>query len=297
MDWHNLNFDWNRARAFHATAQEGSFSAAARALGVTQPTIGRQIAALEEELGVTLVERVGTGLRLTSAGVDLAEQVKLMADAAARATLIAAGQATSLEGVVRIAASETIAAHLLPPVLAKLRGEHPGITYEIVASNDASDLRRREADVAIRNFRPRDDALVATKVKDSAAHFYAAPSYVERAGPFDTADDLARAEIFGFEPGEVMTKMFAPFGIPVTAENFTLVTANHLVQWQMAKAGLGICMMMEAVGEAEPGVVRVFEALPSIPVPIWVVSHRELKTSRRIRVVFDAVVAGLRTAT
>ena len=125
-------FDWNHARAFLAAAEQGSFSAAALALGVAQPTVGRQVAALEEELGVTLFERVGRGLQLTAVGLDLAEHVRAMRDAAQRASLTAAGESLSLEGVVCITASEFVAAYVLPPIVGRIREAHPGIELELV---------------------------------------------------------------------------------------------------------------------------------------------------------------------
>jgi DNA-binding transcriptional LysR family regulator len=152
MDWRSVKFDWNRARAFLVTAEEGSLSAAARALGMAQPTLGRQVDALEQELGVVLFERVGRGFTLTPSGLELLDHVRAMGDAANRVSLTAAGQSQSIEGKICIAASETYAAILLPPIIAKLRQVEPGIHIEIVASTKASDLLRREADIAIRNF-------------------------------------------------------------------------------------------------------------------------------------------------
>src|SRR5450432_465334 len=154
MDWRSVKFDWNRAKAFLVTAEEGSLSAAARALGMAQPTLGRQVDALEEELGVVLFERVGRGFVLTPSGVELLDHVRAMGHAASRVSLIAAGQSESIEGTISIAASEVYAAMLLPPIIAKLRQAEPKINIEIVASTKASDLRRREADIAIRNFQP-----------------------------------------------------------------------------------------------------------------------------------------------
>jgi DNA-binding transcriptional LysR family regulator len=294
MDWRHVAFDWNQARAFWITAEEGSYSAAARALGTAQPTIGRQVAALEEALGVTLFERVGRGIALTAAGLDLAEHVRAMGAAAARVSLTAAGQAMALEGVVCITASEVISAHLLPPLIGRVRAAHPGIEIEIVASNAAQDLRRREADIAVRNFRPQDPELIARKVHDGYARLYAAPAYLERIGGVRAAEDLARAEIFGFDRTAMMVKGLEAIGVPVTAKNFPIVTSNHLVQWELAKHGLGICVMMEEVGDREPRVQRVLEGLPPLPVPMWLVTHQEIETSRRIRVVFDLLAEGLR---
>ncbi len=288
-----MSFDWNRARAFLVTAEEGSFSAAARTMGSTQPTVGRQVAALESALGVTLFERVGTRLELTTTGLDLLEHVRAMAEAAVRFSLAATGQAESIAGPVCITASESITAYLLPPLLSALRLEHPGIELELAVSNEARDLLRREADIAVRNFRTEQPELIARKVRDVTAHFYAAPSYVERVGPLETAADMARAELFAFDRSDTMIDGLKAMGIDVRREQFTVITGNHLVQWELCKQGAGVCMMMDDVGELEPGVVRVFSALPSIQLPIWLVCHRELRTSRRMRLVFDWLVEGL----
>ncbi len=288
MNWSAVRFDWNRARAFLVTAEEGSFSAAARALDVAQPTVGRQVAALEEELGVSLFERIGTRLELTSTGLDLVEHVREMSEAASRFSLAAAGQATSVEGTVTITSSEAIAAYLLPPIIAKLRLELPGIELDVVASNVAQDLHRREADIAIRNFQPTRGDLIGRKVRESVAHLYAARSYLDRVGPVTTVDDLVRVELFAFDRTDVMLDGFRAMGVEVAREQFPVMVGNHLVQWQLCRQGVGICVMMSEVGDAEPDVERVLPQI-AIPVPIWLVSHRELRTSRRIRLVFDVL--------
>ena len=288
MDWRNVNFDWNRARAFLVTADEGSFSAAARALGSTQPTIGRQVAGLEEELGVALFVRTGTQLELTTAGLDLIEHVRVMSEAATRVSLSATGQSTSVEGTVAITASETISAYLLPPVVARLRVDYPGIEIELVVSNESRDLLRREADIAIRNFQPKQPDLIARKLIPHQASMYASDAYLERVGPIGAPADLAKAEVFAFDRSALMTDGLAAMGVNLARDRFPVMTANHLVQWQMCKQGAGICIMMDAVGENEPGVQRLLPEI-SFPVPMWLVCHEELRTSRRIRVVFDLI--------
>jgi DNA-binding transcriptional LysR family regulator len=293
MNWTALNFDWNRARAFLVSAEEGSFSDAARALGSTQPTVSRQVAALEAELGVTLFERVATGLELTQTGVDLLEHGRAMGEAALRLSRAATGQSESIEGTVSITASEAIAAHLLPPILHRLRQAHPGIRLDLVVSNEPRDLHRREADIAVRNFRTPQPDLIARKVRDITAHFYAAPSYVDQMGGLETEQDLARVELFAFDRTDTMVDGLKALGLTVERSQFSISTANHLVQWALCKQGAGVCMMMDDIGAAEPGVVRVFPDLPTIRLPIWLVSHRELLTSRRIRLVFDWLADGL----
>ncbi|NVB40626.1 LysR family transcriptional regulator [Pseudenhygromyxa sp. WMMC2535] len=295
MDWQSVAFDWNRARAFLVTAEEGTFSAAARALGVAQPTLGRQVAALEEELGVTLFERVGKGLELTAAGLELVEHVRAMSEAATRVSLAAAGQSLALAGVVRVAASEVISAYLLPGVVAELRRDHPELEIEIVAANQTTDLQRREADVAIRNFRPQGPELIARKLRDSRAWLYASPDYLARIGDPQTPEELAaRAEIIGFEEVGQFIAALATLGLEVGRERFPVRSANHLVQWALVKQGVGMCAMMEEVGEPEPLVRRVLpEHIAPFVFPSWLTCHRELRTSRRIRVVFERIAARL----
>lgn len=292
MDWRSVRFDWNRAKAFLVSAEEGSFSAAARALGVSQPTIGRQVAQLEEELGVTLFERIGNALELTTAGGDLVEHVREMGEAATRVSLSATGRALSVEGPVCVTASELVAAHLLGPAVLRVREAHPAIELEIVASNSARDLRRREADIAIRNFQPKEPDLIARKVGESMARVYAAPSYLERVGPLEAPEDLERAELFAFDRSTLMIDGLRRLGVELTRAHFPVVTENHLVQWELCKRGVALCMVMEEVGDAEPAVVRVAPDV-AFPVPLWVTAHREVRTSRRIRVVFDLLVEWL----
>jgi DNA-binding transcriptional LysR family regulator len=293
MDWRGVRFDWNHARAFLVTAEEGSFSAAGRALGIAQPTIGRQVAALEEELGVALFERVGHALEVTSAGLDLMDHVRAMSDAATRVSLAATGQSLSIDGTVCITASELIAAHVLPPIIGRLRRAHPGIEIEIIASNSATDLRRREADIAVRNFTSTQPDLVAKKIAVRNARLYATPTYLEQIGNPTSPADLSKADFFAFDRTEIMIKGLWALGIELTAKNFPIVTNNHLVQWELAKQGVGICIVMDEVGDAEPRVRRVLPKLPPIPVPVWLTTHREIRTSRRIRVVFDLLAAEL----
>ncbi|MCA9595226.1 MAG: LysR family transcriptional regulator [Myxococcales bacterium] len=293
MDWTPVGFDWNRARAFLVTAEEGSFSAAARALGQAQPTLGRQIAALEQELGVSLFQRVGNALELTPTGLELLEHVRTMSEAAGRISLSAAGKSMDIDGVVTLAASEAISAYLLPPIVKALRAAHPGIEVEIVASNATTDLRRREADIALRNFRPTDPELFAKKLKDHRAWLYATPEYLASIGnPKSLAALSARAEVLAFDRKKTFQDALNGIGFSFGAESFPIRTENHLVQWELAKSGAGLCVMMEEVGDREPKVRRVLpKKAPCFPFPSWLTSHRELATSRRIRVVYDFVAS------
>lgn len=295
MDWRRVGFDWNQARAFLATAETGSFAAAARVLGLAQPTVGRQVYALEAELGVVLFDRGVHGAALTEAGLELLEPLRAMAEAASDVSLTASGAAGRLEGLVRVTASELISAFLLPPVLARLRELHPGITVEVVATQELRDLRRREADLAIRNVAPADPELVARRLPDAVGGLYASPAYLARLGPIRDLADLARANFIAFDTTPVLASYLRQLGIPVADDRFPLVSGSHLVQWEMCRAGLGIAVGMDAVAAGDPRLVRVPVDLPPLPVQMWLVSHRALRTSRRLRVVADALVAAFGT--
>ena len=293
MDWRAVKFDWNRARGFLVTAEEGSLSAAARALGMAQPTLGRQVDALEQELGVVLFERVGRGLTLTPSGVDLLDHVRSMGEAANRVSLAAAGQSNAIEGHVCIAASEVYAAHLLPAILVKLRNMEPGITVEVVTSNSPSDLRRREADIAIRNFRPTEPDLIARKISEVPARLYASPEYLKRIGNPQKPYDLQGADFISIDGSGMFLKGLQSMGFNLSDDNFPILTENYLVMWEFVKNGLGIGILDGNIGDAEPKVVRVLPDLEPMMFPIWLVAHRELSTSRRIRRVYDLLAKEL----
>lgn len=290
-----MNFDWTRARAFLVTTQTGSLTAAADALGTTQPTISRQIAALEEELGVALFERVGRGLELTPGGLDLVEHAQAMGEAANKLSLAATGQSEQLAGQVCITATEVMAAFELPTIIRGLRTAYPGIEIEVIASNSTSDLKRREADIALRGFRPTQPDLIASRACSRRAHLYAAPSYMKGLNAPRTPADLQQAQFLGFDRRDTMIKAMREYGFDLSPANFPVITESHLVQWEMIKQGVGIGFMMESIGDAEDRVERVLPDQPSFDAEIWLVAHRELKTNRRIRTVFDFLARALRT--
>lgn len=294
MDWKNTNFDWNRARAFLATAEEGSLSAAARALHMTQPTLGRQVDALEEELGVVLFERVGRGLLLTPVGEQLLEHVRKMGEAAGSLSLSALGHTTTLEGSVCITASEMTSVSVLPPIIAKLRRIHPKVEIEILPSNEPKNLRKREADIAIRNFRPEDNDLIAKKICDERGYFYATPEYLESLGEVNCYADLSKAEFIGFDQSHEMIRYLGSMGIPLTKANFPVLAGTHHVHWELTKLGVGIGAMPARMGDLEPKVVRVLPDEPELVYPIWLTTHREVQLSTRVRTVFDFLAEELR---
>lgn len=293
MDWHSITFDWNRARAFLVTAEEGSLSAAAKALRTTQPTLGRQVKALENELGVALFERVGRGLVLTPNGLELMEHVRAMGEAANRMSLSASGQSQSIEGTVTITADEVNAVHTLPPIIVELRNAEPGIKIEVISSNTVKDLRRREADIAIRTAPLTDPDLIARKVREGYGRLYAAHSYLANHGPLTSKSELARATFIGFSNNAPLVDIFNSVDIPLTPNNFIAFSDSILVQWELVKRGMAIGIMAEEVGEAERLVEHAVPWLEPFAFQVWLVAHRELRTNRRVRFVYDWLAEAL----
>jgi len=293
MDWKSVNFDWNHARAFLVTAEEGSLTAAARALGTTQPTLGRQVSALEEELGVVLFDRAGGRLALTPGGKALLEFVQAMGESALHVSRVADSHTTSLRGKVSVSVSEVYAAFLLPPILERLRSQEPEIELEVIAENAVSDLGRREADIAVRNFRPEEPDLIARKIRDDVGRLYATPGYLDSIGNPSAVEEFSDASFVGFADPASILQWLNGSGMNLTERNMPLMTRSYLVHWSMVKQGLGIGIMPENIGDREPAVVRACPDMPAFEFPIWLVSHRELRHSRRIRVVFDLLAEGL----
>lgn len=286
--------DWNHLRTFLAVAEHGSYSAAAKALSVAQPTIGRQVAALEEELGVALFERVGRGLHPTPSGLALVEHTRAMSEAALRVSRIAAGHSSRIEGPITLAASEIDAVYVLPPVISGLRKRYPGIVVDVIASNAAQDLSRREADVALRSFRPEEPELVARKVREDEAHLYASTKLLAKVGERPSRRAIERLPFIGFDRADTFAeRLEVAFGIRPPPAAFKVVCASQHVQWALVREGLGVGIMLASVGDAEPAVRRVSAALPSVTVPTWLVTHREVRTSVRVRTVVDYLAKAL----
>lgn len=242
---------------------------------------------------VVLFERVGRGLRLTPGGEALRDQLRAMAEAATRFSRAAAGQSESIEGGIRITSTHVYAAHLLPPIILGLRRLYPGIAVEIVADNAPTDLLRREADIAIRNYASTQAELVVRKLRDDVGNFYATPGCLRAIGEPRSAAEMARGQFIGFAPREAVAAALQARGFELTPAHFPIVSEDHLVQWEYVKRGAGIGLMTEAVGDAEPLVRRVLPEMPGIRFPMYLAAHRRLHASRRMRIVFDFLATEL----
>jgi DNA-binding transcriptional LysR family regulator len=277
--------DWNLLRAFHATATSGSLSAAARKLGLTQPTLSRQIIALEADLNVALFERIGRKLFLTATGSVLLEHTKLMGEAAEAVSLSAIGDVQALSGRVSISATDTYSAYVLPDILSRIRLEAPQLTVMVLASNDLSDLHRREADIAIRHVAPDRDGLIGQRLPDTEAHFYASNGWIKQNGIPRDGTALARSGLIGMDDIDQFAAYMSGIGVPMVASDFRLLSNSGIAVWQMLQNGLGVAAMLREVADRTPGVTRLPLDLLTISVPVWLVTHRGLAASPRIRLV------------
>ena len=287
------NLDWNQLKAFLQTAQTGSLSAAARKLGLTQPTLSRQVAAIEQQMGVTLFERVGKAMVLTPTGLDLLEHARAMGTAAEALGLAASGRSQAVGGVVSVSATDAVAAYLLPPIVQRLRAQEPGIAVEVISSNALSDLLRREADIAIRHVKPEQPDLIARLIREAQAYFYASEDWVQAHGHPRNAQEAARLPFVGSDRNGQYLAYLRLHGLNLSEDNFSCYSDHTVAHWALVCQGMGIGAMMTEIARKTPGMVRVLDDLPPVRFPIWLVSHRELRTSRRIRVVFEALAEGL----
>jgi len=292
MNWQAISFDWNHIRAFLATVEEGSFSAAARALGSTQPTLSRQIAGLEEALGIVLFERSRRSMVLTKSGEELLDHVRTMGEAAMRISLAASGQSQTIEGHVSITATGMFVSYLLPKVLAQLREVAPDIVINLVPSDSVQDLTRREADIAIRHVRPNHPDLIAKLAVNSTAHIYASKTYISMLEHPITARSLSKADFLGPQQPEQILPVINTQGLEITEKNFKITTSDGSTMTELVKQGLGVSILPKQIAESAQGLERILPDY-SIPMPIWLVTHKELRTTQRIRLVFDLLSSAL----
>ena len=288
------NFDWSLIRSFLAALDQGSLLGAARVLQMSQPTVGRHVAELESQLGVVLFERTGRGLLPTAMALQLAVAARGMEAGALQLSRTLSGAQTQTSGTVRITASVPVAVYLMPPVLAQLRLALPEIQVELVSSNQVSNLLRREADIAVRMVRPEQASLVARKLGDASLGVYAHRSYLARRGALKIPVDLLKHELIGSDTDNAILQGFQALGFPVTRDAFVLRCDDFIVQWQAVRAGLGVGFCADYMARTDPDVLRVLPGLLSIPpLPMWLAVHREIRTSQRIRVVFDFLAEAL----
>lgn len=283
----NTNFDWRLIQSFVAVLDCGSLLGAARALALSQPTMGRHIADLEAQLGVVLFERTGRGLRPTEAALRLADAARAMETGAVALARGVSGVQVGARGSVRLSASQPVACLLLPGVLRQMREALPEVQVELVVSNEVSNLLRREADIALRMLRPAQSSLVARRIGTVPLGAFAHQDYLRRRGWPRRAEDLLEHELVGNDRNEDILRGFAALGHPVERTRFALRTDDLIAYWEAIRAGLGIGFVAHYMARSDPGVVAVLPTLELPQLPVWLTVHREIHTSARIRAVYD----------
>lgn len=281
------SFDWRLVRSFLAVLDAGSLMGAARSLHANQPTLSRHVAELEAQLGTPLFERTGRGMSPTATALAIADAARQMESGADTLARTLAGRRNETTGTVHITASMVAATYLLPPVLAALHKEEPGIQLELIASNQITNLLRREADIAVRMVRPDQSSLVARKLGDVGVGAYAHERYLARAGVPRTLQDLSRHTLIGFARDDLILRGFSAMGLPVTREQFALRTDDQVAYGRLVAEGAGIGFLAHYAAAQLPGMRRVLPQLAIPPLPCWLAVHREIRSSRVVRRVYD----------
>jgi DNA-binding transcriptional LysR family regulator len=285
--------DWALWRSFDAVVGAGSLSGAARKLGLSQPTLGRHVEALEQSLGVALFERTLTGLKPTEAALRVYEHVEAARAALAEAQLVAEGTSAALSGTVRITSSTVTCAYLLPPILTDLRQAFPQIAIELVPTDSVENLLLRESDIAVRMFRPTQLELIARKLGEIPIVACAHESYLARRGRPERPEQLTEHDLIGFDRSDLLINTARMMGYELKRSDFMVRTDSQTNMWEMLKAGLGIGFAQSILVDRTPGMVALLPGLKPPPLEVWLTTHRELFTGRRIRAIYDRLAAGL----
>jgi DNA-binding transcriptional LysR family regulator len=285
--------DWTDYRAFLAVLREGSLSGAARALGTTQPTMGRQVAALEASLGAKLFARSRDGLSPTEAGMRLIPSAEAMAAAAEAAQRSASGESAEERGTVRITASDVMGSEVLPPILTDFHGLNPRISVELALSNRNEDLLRGDADIAVRMVRPTQGALVARRLGRIDIGLYGHRHYLKGRVMPRRLEDLRQHALIGYDRDQAYVRLLERLGLPYSRDLFAFRSDSDLAQLAALRAGFGIGASQLGIAGRERNLVPVLHSEFMVPMEVWLAMHRDLRSSRRIRLVFDHLAARL----
>lgn len=288
-----FGFDWVLLRSFLAIHRSGGVTAAARALGESQPTLSRHLMQLEAQLGVSLFERAGRGLRPTAIGATVADSAAQMESIANQLSLALAARDAELVGSVRVAATQLIASNLLPRPLAQLIASNPGLHVEVVAGDDLPNLLEREADIIISTFRPKQLDVVVRRLGSTAVIAVAHASYLARRGTPQLPEDLLHHDLLGLDRSETMLRGLQAAGVPVTREHFCFRSDDKTAYLHALEAGLGIGFMADFLLDGRPDLQRVMPGLPLPTLELWIGVHREGAGNALTRLLFDALSEAL----
>jgi DNA-binding transcriptional LysR family regulator len=294
MDGGVSGLDWALVRTFLCVAELGSLSAAARSLGTSQPTAGRQVRALEAKLGVELFRRRDRGLVLTEVGETLLPSARAMQRAVRDLELAASGKAESLEGTVRITSSVVVATHLLPPIIARLRHAEPLIAVELDPNDQSTSLHFREADIAVRMYQPKQLDLVARFLGELELGVFAAKTYAKRRGHPTTPAELLAHEVVGMDRNTALIEGFGRAGVEVDREWFKVRCDLPTTHWELVRAGCGLGFGQVSIARADPCLVEVPLRLALPTLPVYLTAHEAVRRKPRVEKVWEHLERGLR---
>jgi DNA-binding transcriptional LysR family regulator len=278
---------WDLYRTFLAVVRAGSLSAAARRIGITQPTAGRHVRALEKSVGASLFTRSQRGLSVTEAARALVPHAEAMAAAADALSRASSGGTRGESGTVRLTAGEMMGCELLPPLLAEFSHRYPRIQLELTLSNRNLDLLRRDADIAVRMLRPTQKSLIARRVGVVPIGLFAHRRYIEAFGLPKGPEEISRHCLIGFDRDmDVMNSASGP-KVPFTREQFRFRCDSAAGQLAALRAGVGIGACFVTVGQRNPDLMRVFERTLNFHREVWLAIHRDARSTRRIKLLFD----------
>jgi DNA-binding transcriptional LysR family regulator len=286
--------DWGLYCTFLAVVREGSFSAAARSMGSTQPTVGRQIETLEKQLGSKLFARSHRGLVPTAAARELIPHAEAMASAAAALRRVSSGQAGEETGTVRLTAGEHVGLEVLPPILFAFSRDHPGIALELSLSNRNEDLLQRDADIAIRMARPTQTRLIARRIGAVKLGLFAHRRYVEIRGLPRSPEELAKHRQIGFDRDLHVLRTAGGAAAAMRPADFDIRTDNVAAQTALLRAGLGITVCHLNVARRDQDLVPIPIKQFIFEREMWLLTHPDLQRTRRIRLLFDHLADGLK---
>lgn len=293
MDKAFSQIDWSLIRAFLAVAEAGSLSGAARQLSQSQPTLGRQIKLLETQMGLRLFERQTRGLALTPTGESLLEPARAMRDAFGQLSLRAAGRDASMQGTVRITASEVMAHHVLPEILAHMRELEPDIQIELVPSDSSENLLFREADIAVRMYRSTQLDVITKQIGVAHMGIYAAKTYLAKHGRPQKIEDLLDHTIVGYDRDDRIIQGMRALGWPATRDFFEVRCDDQNTYWELVRAGCGIGFTQQSFAGRDPRVERILSDADLPSLPIWLAAPEAMRSTPRIKRVWELLEEGI----
>lgn len=282
------SLDWSLLQSFLAVAEEGSLSGAARKLGASQPTLGRQIKQIEDQLGVTLFHRQPRGLSITEIGAELLAPARVMRDAAMQVSLTAAGREQQTTGTVRITASVFVSYFILPPIIAKIRSTYPEISIDLLPNDASENLLFREADIALRMYRPTQLDIITRHLCDLPLGMFASTQYLNRKGRPQSVDDILKDhDLVGYDRDEQILRGMRQLGLQAQRDWFQTRCDESVIYWELVREGCGIGFSQIHVGLRDPDIEQILPEVPIPPLPVWLTAHQAMQQTPRIRRVWD----------